>query len=294
LYKLKINFKEIFMNQVNGLYRPYYYPEGHPRAGRFSGHGLSPTGLGAYLSFMTKRHPQLLSNLEPLIDADPNCTPEFDDQFFEHAYSVLRNTDGRLLLPVYRQNHTVGLIKEDDQFLLLDSYNAYGAKDADHIPLLRFLRSSFRDASITTLHDKMQNDYHNCAFFAVHNLLKVEREISNQQISLPQFIERIDTRKLHTPVIGCINDTKKMQSYRELGIHSIATPACLVPHIQSLKQATATAENSTEFRLTRVYLPYGTHENELRKYTVMGEHKGRHVHMNTNIQSANDEFRSTL
>ncbi|MCL2484401.1 MAG: hypothetical protein FWE79_03325 [Firmicutes bacterium] len=276
---------------TSDLYRPYHYPEDHPRAGELSGEGLTPKGLETYLAKLSRLHPEILSMVQPLISGDPSTTPEFNDKFFEEAYSVLKNSNGRIISPVYRPNHTVGIIKEEDNILLVDSYNAYGAKDADHIPLLRFLRDTFRGAKIHTLHDKMQNDYHNCAFFAVQNLIKVERELKSLGISLPEFIEQIDTHKLHLPTIGNINDLKKIQSYGELDIRTVATPACLVPHIQSLKQARATAEGSADFRRRRLYLPYGTHENELERFVETREHKGKPVQMNVNIQTQNDEFR---
>jgi len=279
------------MNLSSDLYRSYHYPQGHHRAGELSGQGLSATGLDVYLTHQKKKHPELLGNVKALVNSDPHCTPEFTEEFWDRAFSTLQKINRRTLFPIYRRNHTVGLIKEEDQFLLLDSYNAFGAEDADHVPLLRFLRNNFSSASISTLHDKMQNDYHNCAFFAVQNLLKVEREISGQNISLPQFIEQIDTQKVYTPTIGNHKDIKKITSYDEMNIASIATPACLVPHIQSLSQANKTTENSVDFRSPRVYLPYGTHERELNSSTVWGEHKGRRTAMNAYIQSRNDEFR---
>jgi len=261
------------------IYQPYHYPEEHKNAGVLSGFGLSAFGLGKYLE-----RQQIKTN--PLISHDPDCTPSFDKQFLDKAFEVISQSDKLSFFPIYRRNHTVGLVKEDDHFLLLDSYNAFGAKDADHIPLLRFLRENFKDSHIHTLHDKMQSDYHNCAFFTVQNLVKVERELNNKEISLAKFIQEIDTEKYHQESLDNFEDVVKMKHYRELGIQSVATPACLVPHFQSVKTAKAITKNSPEFNKA--------HKDEFDRFVVDREHKGEIVRMNTNIQSINDDFRRSL
>lgn len=282
------------MNSYDRYYQPYKYPEEHPLVGELSGYGLTPKGLWAYLNYQKKKHPSLLGYIKPLISHDPECKPEFNENFLEEAHKTLRASEGRTLFPIYRQNHTVGLVKEDKQFLLLDSYNAFGAKDADHIPLLRFLRENFKGAQISTLHDKMQNDYHNCAFFTVQNLLKIENELGGQKISLPKFIEQIDTRKYSQATRENQDDIAKIEAYNELGIESIATPACLVPHVQSLRVADSIALESEEFRKPYAHLPYGTHQAELENFIRMIPHRGEHVMMNTNIQAKNREFEWSL
>lgn len=195
------------MNTEN-LYRPYHFPND----GSLSGNGLTPQGLSKYVNYLAETDPETYNNAITHINSDPECTPNFDEAFLGNIARTIKNGHGRGMHIIYRGNHTVSLLNEDNTFLLLDSYNAYGAKDADHLPVLEFIRQRFPQAEIFTLHDKIQNDYHNCAFFSCQSAGAIERYLQHEGGTLGQFIGNLDTQKIHIP-----SQTKSQRTVKRSG-----------------------------------------------------------------------------
>ncbi|MCL2587624.1 MAG: hypothetical protein FWE31_05335 [Firmicutes bacterium] len=215
---------------VGQFYRPYYFPSD----GSLSGYGLSSKGIEEYVAYCKEQDPGTCENVIAHVSHDPDCTPKFNKQFLCNLGNSLECQESRTSNIIYRANHTVSLMKEDDTFLFLDSYNAFPVPDADHLPLLRFIRKQFPKAKIYTLHDKIQNDYHNCAFFATESACAIERALQENNQSLSEYIQFQDTRKVHTPRMRSLKDCKKMFAYSCLGVETIPIPRDIVPLVQSL------------------------------------------------------------
>jgi len=245
-------------------YRPYFFPSDNS----LSGMGLTPLGLTEYLLYLYRQDPETHKNTLACINWDPNCTPDFDPKFFEKMIGRMNSESKRASFLIYRGNHTVSVMKEDDTLLLLDSYNAFGAKDSDHIPLLANLRKNFPESKIFTLNDKIQNDYHNCAFFAANSTGAIEKYLQHEGVSLAEFIQTLDTNKIHTPQRDNPGDCFKVQKYVEHGVRTIPVPPQLVSFVQSLTLAEKIADGSEEFVRGRPWHPYGSYAQELENFSA--------------------------
>ena len=276
---------------IQQFFRPYHFPSD----GLLSGHGLTPQGFAEYLTYLEEQEPNIYKNAVAHINSNPECTPRFDKAFLASFGNSLTGQTGkrRGMHFIYRGNHTVSLLKEGDNFLLLDSYNAYPALDADHLPLLEYIRQKFPQSNIYTLHDKIQSDYHNCSFFATQSAGAIERALQNQDVSLLEFIKSIDTQKVHSPTLNCPNDTLKMQEYERLGIKTIPVPPQLVPFVQSLSLVDKIIQGSRAFTEQCAWLPYGSYQGELSNFSADERRNGEKklTRMNVNIAVKNDLFR---
>jgi hypothetical protein len=272
----------------NETHRPYFFPSD----GTLSGKGLTPVGLAEYMLDRYQENPEKYSNFIACINWDPNCTPEFDRPFLHNLNSAITKMDDRGSFVIYRGNHTVSLMNEGNTFLLLDSYNAYGAKDADNLPLLRFIRQNFPYAQIHTLHDKIQNDYHNCSFFAVHCAGAIEKALQNENKTLAQFIQSLDTNKVHRPDPNNPEDALKVSEYRRLGINTIPVPSEIVPYVQSLSLVEKITEGSASYRQQKPWVTHQSYQSQLDNHVthlpVGEERKLRRI--NNHIAMKNAHF----
>jgi len=268
---------------MNNLYRPYHFPDG-----RYSGEGLTQDGLREYLQFLGNR------KMSATIIENSECTPQFGKCEFEQIAKDLKKVDEGSSHVIYRQGHTVSMVKDSDAVLLLDSYNAYGAKDADNLPLLRFLREQFPKHALYNLHDSIQRDYHNCAFFATKSASQIMRELDGQGITLRQFINDIDTNKLAVPNPLNIADLQRLGTYTVQGVETIATPSCLAPCVQSMTDIKTITDGSKSFVEEATFREFGSHQRALNKSIITREHKGALKSLNNHIQSINDDFKRRI
>ncbi len=206
---------------------------------------LTEAGLAKYIDIRMSEEPELTKNIKLIIDYDINATPEFSRVMQKEIKKNLLSSSNRdrISFIIHRDIHTVGLIKEKDKFLLLDSYNAHGTDDCEHIPLLKIIRELFPYSKIYTLHDKMQKDFCNCRIFSVENIIEIERFCKFHNCGLSEVI---DSNK---NIYFSDFDQKKDIDYRYLNISSIATPLPIISKIQSLKQI---KKITNDFRLLKV------------------------------------------
>lgn len=206
---------------------------------------LTEAGLGYYFYKRKLDEGELAKNIDIIIDYDLEAGPNFSEGAREEIIEKLRNSpeDKRVSWIIHRDGHTVSLIREGEKFLLLDSYNAHGAEDADHLPLLRIVRDLFPDAKIYTLRDKIQNDYCNCRIFAFENLIEIERYCEFHHCGLDRVINS------DAEIFFADPDQVKDEAYRELSVIAIPTPIAIIPHIQSVSQI---REITEDYKLLKV------------------------------------------
>lgn len=202
---------------------------------------LTEDGLEYYLFFKKIKEPELTNNIELIIDPDKKATSEFSEQMRKKLKDVLsKNFIGRKHYIIHRDGHTVLLTVEQDEhgnkiFLLTDSYNAFGTKDDDHLPLLRIIRELYPEAEIYTQHDKTQNDYCNCRIFAVNSAIEYERFCRDHNCKINKIIESGDKT--------FFEQDSKIDAYRELNIQTIPTPIPIMKFIQSMEQLNYVSDN---------------------------------------------------
>jgi hypothetical protein len=151
---------------------------------------------------------------------------------------------------IFRANHTVSMIREGDDFLLMDSYNNFGAieDNTDDLPLLEIVRRANKNANIFVFNDKAQNDYHNCSVFSVNSLAIIFHTLQEQNVSLAQYIKKIDTEKWNA------DEPDKAFAYSKLGVQTIPIPAELCPQIQSIRGLKKATKHSESFDAEKVKL----------------------------------------
>ncbi|MDD2839554.1 MAG: hypothetical protein PHY80_00290 [Rickettsiales bacterium] len=194
---------------------------------------LTEAGLYAYFSRRKEEELEVLANTSLIIDYDLGAGPSFSEEArseLKNAFSRLHR--GRESFIIHRDGHTVAVIRECDNFLLLDSYNAHGTKDHDHLPLLQIIRKCNPEAKIFTLHDKMQSDYYSCRIFSVENIIEIEKYCRENRCSLSQIIGESE---LIPPQFYADYDDAKDKFYTENHIVPIGTPIPILHHVQSVK-----------------------------------------------------------
>lgn len=193
---------------------------------------LTEAGLAEYFEIRKLEEPELTKNMSLIIDYDVNATPEFSKNMQNEIKTTLLKSsdDKRSDYVIHRDVHTVSLIREKNKFLLLDSYNAHGTKDMEHIPLLKIIRELFPTGEIYTLHDKMQKDYYNCRIFSIENLIEIERFCKFHKCDLSDVIES------NKDICFYNFDSDKEKFYKELNVNPIGTPLPIIPKIQSIRQ----------------------------------------------------------
>lgn len=191
---------------------------------------LTEAGLATYFYRRKREEPEVFRNSDLLIDFDMNGGSSFSETMRGNLRTVLsENCEDRRFYIVHRDGHTVSLIRENNTFLLLDSYNANGTTDHDHFPLLTLIREQQPNAKIYTLRDKIQNDYNNCRIFAVENAAAIERYCQQNNCGLSRVIQEAQL------VPALFNsDDEKDGFYNNNNITSLGTPLPIVPHIQSM------------------------------------------------------------
>lgn len=193
---------------------------------------LTEVGLYAYFLRRQTEEPTILENVDLIIDYNLDAGPSFS----EEARGKLREAfsqpcEHRKSFIVHRDGHTVAVIREGNNFLLLDSYNAHGAKDHDHFPLLEIIRECNPEAQIYTLYDKIQNDYYSCRIFSVENIVEIEKYCRENRCGLLQVIRESEL----VPPQYCDRDETKDRFYTEHNIIPIGIPIPILHHVQSLK-----------------------------------------------------------
>ena len=254
---------------------PTHYPDG-----RYSGQRLTTRGVTEYL-----RHRG--SSANAFLESDVNCTPEFSPQFLDTLRNSLTQQmrgGRRSSNVIMRPAHTVAIMRENDKMWLLDSYNAHGAVDRDHVPLLRFLRDSFPNIRLLTSRDKIQNDYHHCSHFSIESVEAIEHDLQNTNRTLEQFVRQIDT--------GAYWDAEpeREQIYRSLGVETVNTPAPVVRFAQSLSLIDKVTANSDEFHRRRNWISHGSYANLTRANC---RHVGGKLR-NCSIERMANEFNNTM
>lgn len=217
---------------------------------------LTEAGLGYYFYKRKSDEGELAENIDIIIDYDLAAGPDFSARARAEIEEKLTNSPAnkRVSWVIHRDGHSVSLIREGNRFLLLDSYNAHGANDADHLPLLKIIRNLFPKAEIYTLRDKMQNDYYNCRIFALENLIEIERYCRMHNCGLNAVIG--GAARIYFEDLEPVKDG----AYEELSVRAIGTPVAIIPHIQSVRQIRAISEEYELLRLQRevnlTYLEY--------------------------------------
>lgn len=258
---------------MNEYFDPYNYPDG-----RYSGEGLT-LAKGGIAAYTTSK--KLDARL--FIHPDPKCTPKFDTPFLHKLGQSLEQQRGLGCSIIARGGHTVSLLQDGDLFWLLDSYNAYGAKDNDHLPLLKFLRNIFPNSVIRTSRDKIQNDYHNCSIFSIESALAIMTDMWHSGRNLDRFAREIDTKPE-----GYFPEDAKAGMYRELRVQPTITPACVAPFAQSLTLTDNITQNSREFSEIKHWLPGGSYRAQYAESLTYCHEKGKLI--NRNIQNKSDLF----
>lgn len=209
---------------------------------------LTEAGLAKYFTIRRLEEPQLTSNITLVIDYDLSAGPNFSADMRQRLDEALRTSPSnrRVSIIIHRDGHTVSLIREGNKFLLLDSYNAHGAKDADHIPLLEIIRHSFPEAEIYTLYNKMQSDYYTCRIFALENIIEIERYCRNHSCGLEEVIAS-NSRIKEEP------DPIKDALYEDLklNIRAIGIPVPIIHHVQSMCLIKSISDELEALRIER-------------------------------------------
>ena len=268
----------LFKHTNGQLLRPYFFPASDGRGDdSFSGPGFTQLGAIKYIQNQIEKEEQgteIYKNLTCFFNWDPKCTPAFDKDFLNAMRKRLEASDDGWFI-IYRQNHTTSLIKQGNEFLFLDSYNAYGAKDADHIPVLENLRAWFPEGNLSVLPDKTQSDYNNCLIFAVEYLVAVLRTMKYENQSLAEFKANVPSNKIYP-------EDEKAKEYKRLGIHVLpGTPECIIEFVQSQENALKMAESS--------HAPEEIKER-LMRHIAKKFHKNNLKEMNVNVERRNKEF----
>lgn len=150
---------------------------------------------------------------------------------------------------IHRDGHTVTLFREKDTFMLCDSYNAYGAKDADHIPILRMIRDEAKklgkDVKIYTENDKIQRDYDNCRIFSLETAVLTLNYLNQSGKSLADLIEQTKENVGLQFAAEGDNDNKSV-AYKELNVEAIPTLLTIIPLIQSGSQIVKIAQRCND------------------------------------------------
>ena len=199
---------------------------------------LTETGLLNYFE-NRKEETDLLNNTELILDMDRGAGPDFSPEIGETIKKeITKNSrhERRHNYIIHRDGHTVALMQEGDTFLLLDSYNAHGTPDMDHIPLLQIIRDTLPEAKIYTLHDRIQSDYNNCRVFATEGTIECERFMRKRGMRLNDLIALSFTENIFDNKNRYESDREynlKDCFYNEIGVEQISTPIPLVPFIQS-------------------------------------------------------------
>ena len=281
--------------QLEDLFRPYHYPQAdRHRSGQLSGYGLTQEGAQLYLEHLANQEPETFGGIVPIINQDPNMGEEFTPEALASITDAVASAEGRGEFLIYRQGHTVSLIRENGVMFLMDSYNAFGTDELGNVPLLEHLRNSFPNERIFTMHDMMQRDYHNCVFFATSSLGSVIRELNGRGVDLGQFLNEIDTCILHTPEYTSPDDVRRLDKYTDLFVETVATPACMIPYVQSVAAAQTIADGSHAFCEEVEWCEHGSYQDEMKIATEMRPHKGIMKEMNVCIQRQNEDFRRAV
>lgn len=264
---------------------------------------LTEEGLDVYLMFRCKEEGRdLINKIETIIDYDLQAGPNFSDNMQRRLKEKLtEDIVGRKHYIVHRDGHTVLLTREVDEngvncFLLTDSYNAYGATDADHLPLLEIVRGMYPNAEIYTLNDKIQRDYNNCRIFAVESAIRYEEfcNVGNRNIiDLKNSNDQIyfDPNNINN---NNNNYNNKKEAYNELKIEAIPTPLPIIPLIQSMKQIKGSSNNEEKLQKNRVN-DYETYSDVLYYHVKTKEDNSASTNkINRTIQDYAEKFERAI
>lgn len=214
---------------------------------------LTCAGLAYALDFFRSKYDEfgISPAIDLVIDYDYETGPSFSNEMRVNLRKKIGEPlkEGeRKYYVVHRDGHTSSLVKENIGgcycFTMVDCYNAYGTKDADHMPVLEAIRDVHgASAYIVTNHDKYQNDYYNCRIFAL--MAVFELELATQNSNSSSVFDYVNSNQLGR-FNGELEDLDKLNKYSEHDVITYGLPPALLQMAQSYSMIRSLAGNELE------------------------------------------------